>query len=209
MLKILFLLLFLMVTSNALQEMGLKGSGGCVLTQKNDIVVGFEAYKTPMKLGVGGTFDKVSYKPNSSSGKNFRELFVGSSIIIDTSSVNSHNKGRDKKLVKFFFENMTSKTIQAEIVKYKSDKRYKGKPKTGIFSVKITMNGVTKTIPMRYSYFKGKMQANGVLDLFDFSANKSLQALNKACYKLHKGKTWNDVSISFITEVQATLCHVK
>jgi len=208
MLKILFSLLLLVVASNALEEMGLKG-GSCTLTQKNDIVVDFKAYKTPLKIGVGGTFDKVLYKPKSESGKNFREIFVGSLVIIDTSSVDSHNKARDKKLVKFFFDNMVSKTIEAKIIDYKPNKRYKGKPKTGIFMVEIKMNGVTKTIPMRYSYFKGTMKAKGVIDIFDFSASKSLQAINKACYKLHKGKTWNDVSISFTTKVEATLCHTS
>ena len=207
MLKIFLSLLMLVVVSSALEEMGLKASGGCVLTQKESVVVNFTAYKTPLKIGVSGTFDKVLYKPKSSSGKNFRELFVGSSVVIDTSSVNSYNKDRDNKLVKSFFDNMLFKTIEAKIVEYKSDKRYKGKPKTGLFMVEITMNGVTKTIPMRYSYFKGKMEAKGVIDIFDFSANKSLQAINKACYKLHKGKTWNDISIGFTTEVEASLCH--
>ena len=206
MLKIFFALLILALTSNALEEMGLKG-GGCILTPKKGIVVNFEAYKTPLKIGVSGTFDKFLYIPNLPSGKNFREIFVGSSVLIDTSSVNSQNKGRDNKLVKFFFDKMVSTSIEAKIVDYKPNKRYKGKPKTGLFMVKITMNGVTKTIPMKYSYSKGKMQAKGVIDIFDFSANKSLQELNRACYKLHKGKTWNDVSISFITEVEATLCY--
>ena len=206
MLKIFFSLLLVVAASNALEEMGLKG-GGCVLTPKNSIVVDFKAYKTPLKVGVGGTFDKVLYKPKSPSGKNFREIFVGSSVLIDTSRVNTHNKGRDYKLVKFFFDNLVSKSIEAKIVDYKSNKRYTGKPKTGIFMVEITMNGVTKTIPMQYSYSKGKMEATGVIDIFDFSANRSLQAINKACYKLHQGKTWNDVLISFTTEVEASLCY--
>jgi len=207
MVKIFFSLMLLIASANALEEMGIKGSGGCVLTQNNKIEVGFTAYKTPLKIGVGGTFDKVLYKANKVSGGNFRDLFVGSSVVIDTNSVNSHNKGRDAKLVKFFFDNMSVKTITAKIVDYQPAKRYIGKPKTGTFMVKISMNGVTKTVPMRYSYFKGKMQAEGVIDLFDFSASKSLQAINKACYKLHQGKTWNDVTISFTTEVKASLCH--
>jgi hypothetical protein len=209
MLKIFFSLLLLIASANALEEMGIKGTGGCVLTQNNKIEVGFTAYKTPLKIGVGGTFDKVTYKANKVSGGSFRDLFVGSSIVIDTHSVNSNNKGRDAKLVKFFFDNMSTQTIKAKIVDYRSDKRYKGKPKTGVFTVAITMNGITKKVPMRYSYFKGKMEAEGVIDLFDFSANKSLQAINKACYTLHKGKTWNDVTITFTTAVKASLCHVK
>ncbi|QOP45084.1 YceI family protein [Sulfurimonas paralvinellae] len=209
MLKIFFSLLLFIASANALEEMGIKGTGGCVLSQNNHVEVGFTAYKTPLKIGVGGTFDKVSYTPNKISGSSFRDLFVGSSVVIDTKSVNSHNKGRDAKLVKFFFDNMSSQTITAEITGYTPDKRYKGKPKTGIFMVAVTMNGVTRNVPMRYSYFQGKMKAEGVIDLFDFSANRSLQAINKACYELHQGKTWNDVTISFTTEVKASLCHAK
>ncbi len=207
MIKILLTLLLLVVSSNALEEMGLKG-GGCTLTQSNVVAVDFTAYKTPLKIGVGGTFDKVIYTPSHKKGANFRDLFVGSRVVIDTQSVNSKNKARDAKLVKFFFNNMVSKKISAKILDYQANKRYKGKPLTGIFQVSVTMNGITKTVPMRYTYFKGKMEAKGVLDLFDFAANKSLQAINKACYKLHRGKTWNDVTISFTTTLTATLCHV-
>ena len=47
---------------------------GCVLAQKGEVIVTWKAYKTPLKLGVGGTFDDVKYIPVTPEGKNFREI---------------------------------------------------------------------------------------------------------------------------------------
>ena len=206
MLKIFFSTIFLVLALSA-GEMGLKG-GGCTLTQDGAVEVDFTAYKTASKIGVNGTFDKVTYNSKAKSGKNFREIFVGSSVNIETSSVNSNNKARDNKLVKFFFEKMIGKNISAKILDYKPNKRFKGKPKTGIFIVEVTMNGISKIVPMSYIFNKGDISAKGVIDIFDFNANKALSSINKACFDLHKGKTWNDVSIGFKTKVLYSLCHV-
>ncbi|SMP88416.1 YceI-like domain-containing protein [Epsilonproteobacteria bacterium SCGC AD-308-P11] len=206
MVKILLSIFLFMTVLNA-EEMGLKG-GSCTLVQEGAVVVSFEAYKTPAKVGVGGVFDSVKYTPTAPSGKNFREIFVGSQVSIDTASVNSKNETRDDKLVKFFFDTMTGKNITAKISDYKPNKLFKGKPKTGVFIVEVTMNGVTKTVPMNYSFDAGVMVANGVIDILDFSANEALSSINKACYDLHGGKTWSDVSIGFTTKVSYSLCHV-
>ena len=182
---------------------------GCVLAQKGKVTVAWTAYKTASKIGVSGTFDKVDYKRVVKSGKNFREILVGSSVNIDTSSVNSKNTGRDVKLVKFFFKQMNENTMNAKITDIKADKKLKGKARTGVVTLDVTMNGVTKSVPMKYSYDSGVFSAKGNIDIFDFSASKALSSINKACFDLHKGKTWNDVSIAFSTNIEASLCNVK
>jgi len=68
------------------------------------------------------------------------------------------------------------------------------------------MNGVTKTVPLKYSFSNGIFDANGVIDILDFSASKALSSINKACFALHKGKTWSDVSIGFSTKIDTKLC---
>ncbi len=142
--------------------------------------------------------------------ENFKELFVGSKVSIDVSKINTGNPGRDETLVKDFFSVLKGKTIEGEIVDIKkTDKHVKGKPRTGNIAVKITMNEKTLTIPMTYVYNKGKFDAKGTIDLFDFTANDALASINKSCFDLHKGKTWSDVSIGFSTTIEATLCHVK
>jgi hypothetical protein len=206
MLKIFFSIIFLVVISSA-TEMGLNG-GSCTLAQDGAVKVNFTAYKTASKIGVSGSFEKVTYNSKAKSGKNFREIFVGSSVNIETRSVNTKNSARDNKLVKFFFEKMIGKNITAKILDYKPNKRFKGKPKTGLFIVEVTMNGISKIVPMNYIFNKGDMRANGVIDIFDFNANKALSSINRACFDLHKGKTWNDVAIEFRTKVLYSLCHV-
>jgi polyisoprenoid-binding protein YceI len=182
---------------------------GCVLAQKGKITVAWTAYKTASKIGVSGTFDKVDYKAVAKDGKNFREILVGSSVNIDTSSVNSKNTGRDIKLVKFFFKQMDSNTMNAKITDIKADKKLKDKARTGVVTLDVTMNGITKSVPMKYSFANGIFSAKGTIDIFDFSASKALSSINKACFDLHKGKTWNDVSIAFSTNIEASLCNVK
>jgi hypothetical protein len=184
-------------------------SGGCLLAQQGKVNVTWNAYKTPAKIAVGGKFDKVVYTPIAPNGKNFREILVGSSVKIDTRSVDSKNKGRDESLVKYFFKQMSSSYINAKILDIQADKRIKGKPRTGTLTVEMTMNGVSKSVPMSYSYDKGVMNAKGYIDLFDFSATKALRSINKACYDLHQGKTWSDVAIGFSTGISATLCSSK
>ncbi|MCB4763942.1 MAG: YceI family protein, partial [Sulfurovum sp.] len=60
-----------------------------------------------------------------------------------------------------------------------------------------------------YHYEKEEFKAQGNIDLLDFAAGQALASINKACYDLHKGKTWSDISIGFITHIKATLCNVE
>ncbi len=183
---------------------------GCVLVQADDINVTWKAYKTFEKLGVAGSFTAVEYTPNKKEGKNFRELFVGSKVKIDPLKIDTHNAGRDKTLAEHFFAKLAGKAIEGEIVNIQADLAKEGKRVYhGRVDVNITMNSKQLTIPMHYNYHEGIFEATGTIDLFDFSVNKALSSINKSCFVLHKGKTWNDVTIGFRTTVKATLCDVK
>ena len=140
-------------------------------------------------------------------GKNFREIFVGSKVTIDTASVNSGHEARDNTLVASFFKKMSGSEINGEIVDIKADKTERGAPRTGVITIEITMNGVTKRVPMRYHYVKGDLKAEGTIDLADFNALGALSSINSACFDLHSGKTWSDVAISFEMKIKAVLCH--
>jgi len=115
---------FLMLSAT---EMGLKG-GSCTLAQEGKVSVYYNdnAYKN------------VSYKANAKSGKNFREIFIGSVITL-------------------------SNTVKMQISDYVPNKRVKGKPKTGLFIVDTTINGKATTIQMAYIFDKGIMSATGVV----------------------------------------------
>jgi hypothetical protein len=184
-------------------------AGGCVLVQSGDMNVTWKAYKTLSKVGVSGVFTAVKYVPMAKEGANFRELLVGSTISIDATQIDTSNLSRDKTLVKMFFKQLISTTIEGKIVAMKADKRVKGKPYTGVLDVELSFNAKKMTIPMVYIYEKEQFKAKGIIDLFDFSAHEALGSINKSCYDLHKGKTWNDVNIAFSTHIKATLCKVE
>jgi len=122
-------------------EMGLHG-GGCELTQEGAV-----------QLNIANKiYPNVSYSAHTKSGKNFREIFVGSIISV--------------------------KEAQLTILDYKPNKRVKGKPKTGIFMVKVTTPSTNKTITMAYIFDAGIISATGVFN------NASLGFTSKVNYLL-------------------------
>ena len=109
-------------------EMGLKG-GSCTLAQEGDVTLN---YKNKFH-------SNVKYTPNAKSGKNFREILVGSVIDLDNS-------------------------ISIKIIDYKPNKRIKGKPKTGVFIVETTIDKIKKTSTMSYIFDAGIMSVTGVVN---------------------------------------------
>jgi len=184
-------------------------AGGCLLVQPNKMSVDWKAYKTLAKAGVGGEFTAVTYTPTALEGKNFKELFIGSKVSIDTKQITTGNPARDETLVKFFFDKMAENKIDAVIKDIKADERILDKPRTGTVSVMITMNKKSLLIPMKYNYDKETFNAQGTIDLADFDALPALASINKSCYDLHNGKTWSDVTIGFHTTIKASLCDVN
>ena len=164
-------------------------AGECTYSVK-DVGVTWEAYKTPMKLGVGGTFDAI--KLQARPGKSIDDLLDGAHVVIDTKSVDSKNPGRDGKLVRAFFNVQGVKAIDAVVKRVGEN----------TVDVDVTMNGVTKTVPMALKKEGSKVYAEGYVDLGDFEMLPSLQSITRACYKLHKGKTWQDVKIAFEIETK-------
>jgi len=182
---------------------------GCVLVQSDKVDVTWKAFKTPKKIGVGGKFTQVDYTSPAKEGKNFRALLVGATVEIDTNSVNSGNAPRDAKLVKFFFSQLSNMHITGKITDIEADAHTKGAPYTGKLTVMINMNGKSVPTQMQYRYAEGKFEAHGSIDLAKFTALNALSSLTKACYELHKGKTWADVEIGFSTHIVATKCQVE
>ncbi len=172
----------------------------CTFSQSGSVDVTWKAFKTPMKVGVGGHFTDVSYKGAHQNAKELQALLTGSSVNIVVASVDSNNKGRDEKLLNAFFKQMTGPDISATIRSLKSDSG----ANTGIVTVAVVMNGVTRDVPMKYSYADNTLSASGVIDLTDFKAQAALKSINTACYALHQGKTWSDVDIGFTMSVKAT-----
>ncbi len=183
----------------------------CLLTQADDINVSWRAFKTFSKIGVGGAFTDIKYTPNKKQGKNFQELFVGSKVEIAPLKVDTKNPQRDKTLLDSFFNKLKGGKIEGVIRSIKRDKGTKDRKikHSGVVVVEISMNENNLTVPMKYRYKDGVFKAKGVIDLFDFNGTNALNSINRSCYDLHKGKTWNDVEIEFSTTIKASLCGVK
>lgn len=143
------------------------------------------AFKTPAKLGVKGSFDNIEFKSNPADSQ--LELLQSSSVQISTTDVNSNNKGRDTKLVNNFFMVQGVKTINATVLKVNDNSA----------DVEITMNNISKTITMNLLTTDDSIKLQGEIDLADFKMLPSLDAITKACYELHQGKTWQDVALEF------------
>jgi len=187
----------------------LYAKGGCTLVQSDSVDIVWQAYKTPEKIGVKGKFPSLSYHPAHKAGKNFKALFEGATVVIDTTKVDSGNTVRDGKLVTYFFKQMKTPKITGKILSVSPNAHTKGKPYTGKLEVALTMNGKTVNTLLDYYYEKELFKAQGNIDLMDFAAGNALKSINRACYDLHKGKTWSDVSIGFVTKVKATKCEMK
>lgn len=143
------------------------------------------AFKTPLKIGVKGTFDDIKLKFDNSKTK--KELLKSSRAKIFTYSVDSKNKARDAKLIKYFFEVQGVKTIDAKIINVDKNR----------VDVEIEMNHIKRVVPMKVKYSKDKISLKGYIDLADFKMLPSLKSITKACYNLHQGKTWQDIELNY------------
>ena len=170
----------------------------CVMleNQAENIVLTWTAFKTPAKVGVNGSFDKINLK-TPKKGSSVGDFVSKTTFEIDSKSVNTKNKARDMKIAKHFFSFANNSLITGKFLSMKN--------KT--LEMEITMNGQTKTVPMVYvaNDEKNTFVARGHIDVFDFLLNGQLSAINKACYALHKGKTWSDVAL----KLEAKLSNCK
>ncbi len=104
--------------------------------------IGWKAFKTPEKAGVGGEFKDFSIMTSKASS--IKDLLTQSAFSINTQSVVTGDKGRDGKIENFFFSTMKLGTNITGLVKSADSKSAE---------VLIRMNGNEKVIKMDYSYF--------------------------------------------------------
>lgn len=160
----------------------------CLKISSKDVQIKWTAFKTSSKIGVGGSFKDIKLK-SKLTGRTIKEIAYGSEFVINTQSVETNNPSRNKKIEKFFFSNLLGGDTMTGSI---------GQLKEATLTLNLILNKVSKAIPMKYTIIGSELKATGVIDVFDFKLGQQLQALNKACLSLHKGKTWNDVNIELI-----------
>lgn len=167
--------------------------------QSEFVKVYWKAFKTFKKIGVDGEFTHIKFTPKHLKAKDLKDLLLGSKIVIDTTKLETNNIGRNKKIISLFFGKLAGDSITGEIIETKEKTTY-----SGTLIAKIVMNKKEVLIPMKYDfdYKHEELVANGVLDIFDFNGNTALKSINTECFKLHEGKTWNDVEIEFRIHIE-------
>jgi len=119
---------------------------GCDLSQDGDVSLYIQGY---------GSSKHASYVAAQEVGKNFKELFIGSSISI--------------------------KNAQLRILNISSNKRKKGAARTGEISVNLKQGTNMQKIKMQYTYLNGHFQAKGKQkDSKEVSFSLTIKAL--LCY---------------------------
>ena len=157
--------------------------------------VKWTAYKTTEKKPVGGVFKILNF--DNKKGATPQEALNNLSFSIPVSSVftNDATNTRDAKIITSFFGAMLDTEILKGTIKVNNN----------AYVASITMNGVTKDLPLTVSITEERrVSMTGTMNLNDWNALGALESLNKVCFDLHKGpdgvsKTWEDVAIEVNT----------
>lgn len=163
--------------------------------------VKFAAFKFTEKARVEGQFDsfQVIGNPTAFSMQDLARK-VRFSVLVE--SINTGNPERDSKIKKFFFNEM--KNTKELSGYFRNIKISKG---LGTGELVLKMNQRERSIPITLTLNDVEVKLQGTLDVLDWNAQKSLEALNRECSALHTGqdgisKLWSEVEISLITQLK-------
>lgn len=167
----------------------------CRYTYNNDSTsVKWTAYKFTDKVGVSGVFDSIEVN-GTAEQMTVMEVFAGTSFRIPVSSINSLVPDRDQKIQKHFFGTMTgTSTIEGKMIGHSEDTAH----------LEISMNGQTVPVDFIINYTGNEIKLEGVIQLGDWGAQPSVEALNKICHDLHIGADgismlWPEVKLEIRT----------
>ncbi len=155
--------------------------------------INWTAFKTTDKVPVKGKFTEITL--NQKKANTPIEALNAVKFSIPVASIFTKDTIRDGKLRKFFFGKMveTKNIIGSFSLK-----------ENNIGELMLTMNGMTKSVPVTYEIKNQLATIEGTLDLDNWQAQTALKALNSACKDLHSGKdgipkTWSEVKIEAAT----------
>jgi len=162
------------------------------LTIVNDSTkVKWTGFKTTDKVAVNGTFTKIDLS-DVKTGNSPQEVLEGVAFSIPVSSLFSNDATgtRDPKLINIFFGAMKNTELLSGILNFRDNELF----------MTLSMNDVTKQIPLEYTFENNLFTMKTTLNLNDFGGETALAAISKECFELHKGsdgvsKTWDIVDI--------------
>lgn len=155
--------------------------------------INWTAYKTTAKVPVKGQFSKITIE-NSKKDSTVLGALNGLKFKIPVNSLFTNDTLRDGKLKKFFFGSMENTSMINGTVHMNNE---------NTSTVELTMNGITRELPIAYIVTDNKVSIIGNMELDNWQAKAALEALNVVCKDLHTGddgisKTWSDVKIEVI-----------
>lgn len=155
--------------------------------------INWTAYKTTAKVPVKGQFSEVTIE-NAKKDTTALGALNGLKFKIPISSLITKDTIRDAKVKKYFFGSMENSGIITGTVHIN---------KENASTVDISMNGITRELPIAYIVTDNKVTIVGNMELDNWQAKAALEALNVVCKDLHTGddgisKTWSDVKIEVI-----------
>ena len=161
--------------------------------------VNWTGFKTTEKVAVSGKFDAVQVL-DAKEGTTPEEILQGAKVRVAVSSIDSGLEERDSKLKMILFGSMLNTNDILGVINFKGGKTY----------IKFTLNDVSKEYEVQSKFENNTFTIHTTVNLADFNANSAVEALNKACFDLHKGadgisKTWSEVDIEGIVEFSDNL----
>ncbi|OGS70568.1 MAG: hypothetical protein A3F91_08775 [Flavobacteria bacterium RIFCSPLOWO2_12_FULL_35_11] len=155
--------------------------------------INWTAYKTTAKVPVNGQFAEITIE-NVKKDSTALGALNGLKFKIPVSSLITNDTIRDKKLKEYFFGAMKNSSVITGTVHINKD---------NASTVDLTLNGITRELPIAYIVTDNKVTIIGNMELDNWQAKAALEALNVVCKDLHTGddgisKTWSDVKIEVI-----------
>jgi len=155
--------------------------------------INWTAYKTTAKVPVNGKFAEITIE-NVKKDSTALGALNGLKFKIPVSSLITNDTIRDKKLKEYFFGAMKNSSVITGTVHIN---------KENASTVDLTLNGITRELPIAYIVADNKVTIIGNMELDNWQAKAALEALNVVCKDLHTGedgitKTWSDVKIEVV-----------
>lgn len=158
----------------------------------------FVGAKMEAKVKVPGVIKDASFSFAKTSGS-VADIMGKAKVDADFTSKDTKDKLRNNNIKRTFETKLKSAKIHAEVSKITGD------DSAGEIVAKVTFNGVTKDIPLKYTLADGKFKASGMIDMSkDFNLNDSYITLStdKMIQGLHGKKTWTEVEVGIEAQIQ-------
>ncbi len=154
-------------------------------------------FKFNDRVGVKGEFDSIYISGNTFSGSPMESL-KGLQFEIPTSSVNTNDAGRNKKIHEIFFGTFNTSNIIGSIDSING--------MTAILQLNMNKVSISKKINFQLSSDR-ILESKFNINVEDWNGLEAIAALNKACEEKHTGNDsesvlWPDVDILLRTRLE-------